>query len=82
MAEGSRDDFVDELGREVEAYAAVLDAGDGEQVLDGVDQPEGVIVDGVGKITALLGRELLVVLLKDRRGSGDRREGRSQVMPD
>ena len=80
MAEGSRDNLVDEFGCEVEVYTAVLDPGDGEQVFNGIDQPKGVVVDGVGEVSSLFGGELLVAFPKDRCGSGDRREGRSQVM--
>ena len=57
MAEGGLDDLVDELGREVEANGAVLDACDGEEVLHGIDKPEGVVVDGIGKIAALVIRQ-------------------------
>ena len=82
MAEGGLDDLVDELGCEVEANGAVLDARDGEEVLHGIDKPEGVVVDGIGKIAALSEAELLVALPEDCRRPGYSREGRPQIVAD
>ena len=82
MAEGGLDDLVDELGCEVEANGAILDACDGEEVLHGIDKPEGVVVDGIGKIAALFEAELLVALPKDCRRSGYSREGCPQIVSD
>ena len=63
-------------------HVAIFDAGDGEEVLDGVDQPERVVVNGVRELEPFRVLELLPTIAQHRGRPRDRGEGRPQVMAD
>ena len=82
VAQGLLDDVVHELDGGVEAHAAVLQLGDGQQVLHRGGEPGGVRADVRGKLCALPLRENGRVGEKHVRVAGDGGERRAQVVGD
>ena len=74
--------IVQQLRLAVQPDGAVLDAGDGQQILHQIDEPLGVIVHRRRQTAPLVGGEGLAPLHQDGRVAGNAGERRAQVVGD